>query len=158
MRVSQPMKLTLYVNRYVPELSEATEDRVEKAVDAIRDEARRILVRQATTKRITYEWREHGVYKKSKRGDAGKAWTARHYGDMAKTVRTVKKNEIIGQKYGSNMLQIRNIRLYAGNYEIWWAKQMEYGRGGWVGGRRSFLRPAIRKSAQRVREICRNGA
>lgn len=144
------MRLEFYIEKYIPELRNLALNRMEKAGNVIRDEARAIVNSHGTTKRTQHRWREHGPYRTGK--DAGKDWTARHYFDMEKTVRTVRKNQNYGTNWGVN-----NVRIYAGNREIWYAKQMEYGRGGWRGGRRSFLRPAIRRSAAKVKQVIENG-
>jgi len=139
------------IEKHVPWLVEAGMDRLEKAGDVIRDQARANLRNHS---KIHYKWREHGPYKTGK--SAGEDWTARHYYDMEKTVRTVRQyDEKIGlsRVFGRN----RNIRIYAGKKEIWYAKQMEYGRGGWKGGRRSFFRPALNRTRNQVRGIIENG-
>jgi len=86
-------------------------------------------------------WKEHEEYKTGK--SAGKYWTVRHYREMVHTIRVVRKHNETS----------RDVRIYAGNKKTWWAIQMEYGRGGWKGGPRSFLRPAIRSSIPQIKAI-----
>jgi len=80
---------------------------------------------------------------------AGKLWTGRQVGAMRETIRVVERY----QKYGKMIAKFGNVRVYAGNKETWWAVQMEYGKGGWVDGRKSFLRPALRESKSKIQMI-----
>jgi hypothetical protein len=73
----------------------------------------------------------------------GQFWTEREIGAMKATIRVVVKNDSTS----------RNVWIMAGNKKTWWAIQMEYGRGGWKGGRKSFLRPAIAQSTAEVKNI-----
>ena len=91
-------------------------------------------------------WKEHEAYKKG--AAVGKYWTARHYRAMVHTIRVVRK-------YNETS---RDVRIYAGNKKTWWALQMEYGRGGWKGGAKPFLRPAIRSSIAQIKVIIESGA
>jgi HK97 gp10 family phage protein len=79
-----------------------------------------------------------------------KFWMEREVGAMRKTIRTVEKT-------GEKGLVSREVRVYAGNKKTWWATQMEFGRGGWKGGRRSFMRPAIKATNVEVKHILENG-
>ena len=79
-----------------------------------------------------------------------KFWMEREVGAMRKTIRTVEKT-------GEKGLVGREVRVYAGNKKTWWATQMEFGRGGWKGGRRSFMRPAIKATNSEVKHILENG-
>lgn len=81
----------------------------------------------------------------------GPAWTEREAGAMRRTIRVVEKN-------GENGLVGRDVRVYVGNYKTWYAVQMEYGRGGWKGGARPFLRPAMQSSKSKVQAILESGA
>jgi hypothetical protein len=51
----------------------------------------------------------------------------------------------------------RNIWIMAGNYKTWWAVQTEYGRGGWKGGAKAFLRPAMAKAPATIKAILEGG-
>jgi len=95
---------------------------------------------------IQESYKEHGEYKT---GDsAGRHWTVRHYRSMVHTIRVVTKKDS----------ESRDVRIYAGNRKTWWALQMEYGNAGWKGGRKSFLRPAIRSSIPQIKIIIESGA
>ena len=124
----------------VPGLRKAGMNRLRKVAENIRDSAKGELRAQ-----ISETYKQHGAYKTGQ--SAGKQWTARHYGGMLGTLRVVELYD------KSN----RNIRVYAGNKDVWWAKQMEYGRAGWKGSRKSFLRAAIRKTKSRNEGIIKNG-
>ena len=79
---------------------------------------------------------------------AGKSWTARDAGSLKKTIRVVEKRE----KYGAGIAfsKARNIRVYAGNYNVYYAKIVEY-----MG--KAFLRPALNSSKGEIRSILENG-
>jgi hypothetical protein len=75
---------------------------------------------------------------------AGKTWTAREAGALLKTVRVVKK-------HGSNA---RNVRVYVGNYEVYYGKIFEYSvppKG------HAFFRPAISQSKSGMKNIIERG-
>ncbi len=110
--------------KYDVKIEKVCMDRLENAAKAIRDDAKSNL-----SGKLKGDWPEHGPYKSG--AYAGKAWTARYHGAMANTIRYVRRDDK------------KNIWIMAGNNETWWAVQLEYGRGGWKGGRRSFMRPAI---------------
>ena len=118
----------------------ATMDRLEAAGKIVRDDAKRILAPQ-----LKGNWREHGPYQS---GDyAGETWTARYKKKMLDTIRVVRKHTDTS----------RNVWIMAGEYNSWWAIQMEYGRGGWKGGRRSFMRPALKGAAAAMKNVIENG-
>jgi len=118
----------------------ATMERLESAGKIVRDDAKRILSPQ-----LEGHWREHGPYKSGPY--KGATWTARYKKKMLDTIRVVRK-------HGDPN---RNVWIMAGNDDTWWAIQMEYGRGGWKGGRRSFLRPALRGAAAAMKNVIENG-
>jgi hypothetical protein len=95
-------------------------DRLEAAARIIRDDAKRILQSQIKGPPVT-------------RHEQKKPWMERDPGALVATIRIVRK------KGDPN----RNIWIMAGNYKTWWALQTEYGRGGWKGGKKSFMRPAM---------------
>jgi hypothetical protein len=70
---------------------------------------------------------------------------------MAKTIRVVEKK-------GLGLHAGPNVRVYAGNYKTWWAKQMEYGRGAWKGGAWPFMRPAITGSKAQIKMVLETGS
>ena len=139
------------------QIETAAMDRLEGAAKIIRDNAKTILQGQ-----MKGGWREHGPYRRFRAtriineqkvkvmtpysGGSGPAWTARHYEDMIKTIRTHRDDDE------------KNIWILAGNYLTWWAVQMEFGLGGWVGGRKSFLRPAMEGSASQIKGYLEGGA
>jgi hypothetical protein len=69
---------------------------------------------------------------------------------MVDTIRVVRK-------HGSSE---RNVWVMAGNYNTWWALQLEYGRGAWMGKAKSFLRPALNaaSSNSKIKGILEGGA
>jgi len=136
--------------QYDKEIINASLDRVEAAAIVIRDKARVIL-----SGKLKGNWKEHGVYKRywrkgNPKGEwipyTGSSWTAREKGAMVKTIRVVRKP-------GKN-----NVWVMAGNYNTWWAVQLEYGRGAWRGGAKSFIRPALAGSKDEIRVALEGGA
>lgn len=140
----------------IPGLRKVGMDRLEKAAGIVQLNA--ILKLKGL---INETYPEHGPYKrhwmkaKPKIGreagwsesSGGSPWTARHYRMMAQTIRVVRKRDP----------NVRNIWIMAGNYVTWWALQMEYGRAGWKGGAKSFLRPALKGSTLQIIAILESG-
>ena len=89
------------------------------------------------------------VYKKGPY--AGQIYTARDMDIMAKTIRVVEKK-------GLGLHSGMNVRVYAGNFKTWWAKQMEYGRGAWKGGAQPFMRPSISGSKSQIQAVLESGS
>lgn len=118
----------------------ATMDRLEAAGKIVQVDAKRILTGQ-----LKGNWTEHGPYQSG--ANAGATWTARYKKKMVDTVRVTRK-------YGDTS---RNIWIMAGNYDTWWAIQMEYGKGDWKGGKWSFLRPALKGAASAMKSVIENG-
>lgn len=122
------------------EIARATIDGLEAIANKIRDDAKTILkqkISASKTPKITRPVYKRGVY-------AGQAWTAREPYALVDTIRVVKKRD-------SNE---RNVWIMAGNKVVWWAIQTEYGRGGWKGGAKPFLRPALKQMIKaRVEKI-----
>ncbi len=83
------------------------------------------------------------IYKRGKY--AGKPWTARDAGALKKTIRVVEKK---GE--GTGFAQLRNIRVYAGNYLVYYAQVVEYNG-------RAFMRPALNSSKAEIKNILENG-
>lgn len=83
------------------------------------------------------------IYKTGKY--AGQPWTARDAGALKKTIRVVEKRET-----GTAIMKTRNIRVYAGNYLVYYAQIVEYNG-------RQFLRPALNSSKAEIRNILENG-
>jgi hypothetical protein len=110
-------KFNLDLSKYDSEFLEAALDRVEKAANVIRDDAKPIL-----RAKLKGNWTEHGPYRTGK--NAGQIWTERYKQEMVKTIRTVRSRD----------KSKKNVFVMAGNYKTWWALQMEYGHGDWKGG------------------------
>jgi hypothetical protein len=119
----------------------ATMERLEACGKIVQADAKRILAPQ-----LEGHWKEHGPYQSGPY--AGATWTARYKKKMLDTVR-------VSRKYGDT--SSRNVWVMAGNYDTWWAIQMEYGRGDWKGGKRSFLRPALKGAAAAMKSVIENG-
>jgi hypothetical protein len=128
------------ISEKIPELRLAAMDRVERAAEIIRDNAKDILRSKLSGPPISHPPYKTGKY-------AGKYWTEREAGAMVKTIRVVRKHESTE----------RNVWIMAGTKKTWWALQMEFGRGGWKGGPRSFLRPAINRSIAAIKQMLLNG-
>ena len=136
-----------------------TMDRLEVAARVIAADARQIL-----GGKLKGGWKEHGPYKsyfrkhrstRHGRGQPrervfyeGDSWTERRHRALVATIRVVRKNDS----------SCRNIWIMAGNYNVWWALQTEYGRGGWKGGAKPFLRPAMKNAPSSCRGILEGGA
>lgn len=84
------------------------------------------------------------IYKTGKY--AGQPWTARDEGALKKTIRVVEKKE----KFRTILIEMRNIRVYAGNYLRYYAQIVEYNG-------KQFLRPALNSSKSEIKSILENG-
>jgi len=111
-------------------------DRLEAAARIIRDDAKRILKSQIKGPPIT---------RPGKQGQP--VWEERDPGALVETIRVVRKKDSTS----------RNIWIMAGNYKTWWALQTEYGRGGWKGGAKPFLRPAMANAPSAIKGILESG-
>ncbi len=109
-------------------------DRLEEGAKLIRDDAKRILQSKIKGPPVT----RHGQKE---------VWMERDPGALVATIRVVRKK---GDP-------TRNVRIYAGNYKTWWALQTEYGRGGWKGGAKPFLRPAMAKAPSTIKGVLEGG-
>lgn len=135
-------------------------DRLEAAAQLIAQDAKRRL-----TGKVKEYWKEHGPYKRMrirvKRAEGvkygslvpyqsgeGAYWTERRHGELADTIRVVRKR-------GSSS---RNIWIMAGTSKAWWAIQTEYGKGGWRGGAKPFLRPALNGAPALIKGCLEGGA
>lgn len=116
------------------EFANAAMDRLRKAAHVIADKASANCP-VGTISRPMYKT---GPY-------AGKPWTARDAGALKKTIRVVEKKE-----QGAAILENRNVRVYAGNYIVYYAKIVEYAV-------KAFLRPALNASKGEIRNILENG-
>lgn len=133
-----------------------TMDRLEAAARIIAEDMKRILAPQLTgMQKITGKdstqyipWEEHGPYKTGKY--AGKGWTAREKKAMLRSIRVARKKD-------STSRDIRIVAGYWGDLSSWWALQLEYGRGEWKGGRKSFMRPAMAKAGAVIQTCLESG-
>lgn len=132
------------LQKYDGEFLAAGAARMTRAAIAIRDAAKR----HCKVGTIARPARKHFVFQGHLLSAAGGKdnWTERTPGAMRGTIRVVRK-------FGHESMQGWNIRVYAGNWKTWWALQMEYGFGGWKGGAKPFLRPAVHESESKVRDI-----
>jgi hypothetical protein len=109
-------------------------DRLETAAHIIANDAKRILQSKIKGPPVT----RHGQKE---------VWMERDPGALIDTIRVVRKKGDPG----------RNIWIMAGNYKTWWALQTEYGRAGWKGGAKSFLRPAMNNAPSRIKGVLESG-
>jgi hypothetical protein len=110
-------------------------DRLEAGARIIRDDAKRILAGKIKGPPVT-------------RPAKGPAWMGRTPGAMIETIRVVRRKDPT----------VRNIWIMAGNWAVWWATQMEYGRGAWKGGPKPFLRPAMHGAASAIKSVMESGS
>jgi len=145
-------KITWNTEAFQAECVNVTMDRLEVAAKQIADDARTFL-----TGKVKGDWQEHGPYKRRVIKSGGKrilssytadVWTARYHGDMAKTIRVVRKHDA----------NSRNVWIMAGNYKVWWALQLEYGFGGWRGKGKPFLRRAMANAPTKIKAAIEGGA
>jgi len=80
------------------------------------------------------------VYKKGKY--AGRVYTGRTAGALKKTIRVVEKKE----EYGTMFAKFRNVRVYAGNYIVFYALIVEKTV-------KAFMKPAFNRNKDRIRSI-----
>lgn len=121
--------------RYDGEFLEAGMDRLRKAADVVAERARTNCP-VGTVSRPVYR---SGPY-------AGQPWTARDAGALKRTIRVVEKH----QSFGTELARARNVRVYAGNFLVYYARIVEYAG-------RKFLRPAFEGSRSEIRNILENG-
>jgi hypothetical protein len=78
-----------------------------------------------------------------KRGPyAGQPWTARDAGALKKTIRVRQKLS----KSGKPLARKRNVRVYAGNFLVYYASIVEHAG-------KQFLRPALSQSTSQIKSI-----
>jgi hypothetical protein len=121
--------------QYDGQIARSCMERIRKAAEVIAESARKKSVIGTVTRPLKPGQPE---------------WMERSPGAMRDTIRTREKK-------GETGFVGRDVRVYAGNKKTWWATQMEYGRGGWKGGRKSFMRPALRATKSEVQNIIENG-
>ena len=116
------------------EIMAASLERLRKAAEVVADRAReRCPV--GTLSRPIYK---SGPY-------AGKPWTARDAGALRRSIRVVEKKQPHGYQFAGN----RNVRIYAGNYLVYYARIVEYAG-------KAFMRPALNASKRNIRNILEN--
>jgi hypothetical protein len=118
------------------EIASASMDRLRKAAEVIASSARSKCP-VGTVSRPIYK---SGPY-------ANQPWTARDAGALKRTIRVVEKHD----QEGATLAQGRNVRVYAGNYLVYYAKIVEYAG-------KKFLRPALDSSKDAVVSILKGGA
>ena len=121
--------------QYDGQIAKSSMERIRKAANVIADAARA----NCTVGTITRPLKPGQPY-----------WMEREPGAMRKTIRTVEKS-------GAKGLLGRDVRVYAGNKKTWWAIQMEYGHGGWKGGAKPFIRPAMRGAPAAIKVAMEGG-
>jgi len=117
--------------KYDEQFERASLERLVEAAGAVADAARSNCP-VGTISRPIYK---RGPY-------AGQPWTARDAGALKKTIRVRQKTS----KSGKPLKRKSNVRVYAGNYLVYYARIVEYAG-------RAFLRPAIWNSLGRIRQI-----
>ena len=117
--------------KYDEQFERASVERLVEAAEAIA-EAARSKCPVGTVSRPIYK---RGPY-------AGKPWTARDAVALKKTIRVRQKHG----KTGKPLKRKSNVRVYAGNYLVYYARIVEYAG-------RAFLRPALWNSLSRIRQI-----
>ncbi len=113
--------------------------RLEAAADLIVEDAKRILKSKIAASSA------EPVTRPSKEGDP--IWMERTPGALVETIRWVRKRG-----------DTRNIWIMAGNFKTWWAVQTEYGRGGWKGGAKPFMRPAMKNAPLMIKSVLESGS
>jgi hypothetical protein len=79
------------------------------------------------------------------------SYDERYPGSMVKTIRV---RRLFNDVYGMGVqVGHRNVWIMAGNYNTWWAIQLEYGRGGWNGGAKPFIRPIMRRADSYMKAV-----
>ena len=116
-----------------------TMDRLEVAAQIIAEDMKRILASKINPKHPPYAITRH---------NQPQIWMERDPGALIATIRVVRKKDSAS----------RNIWIMAGNFKTWWALQAEYGRGGWKGGPRSFMRPAMKNAGNAIQTALEGGS
>ena len=112
-------------------IENATIERLVEAAEAVADSARRNCP-VGTLSRPMYK---RGPY-------AGKPWTARDDGALKKTIRVRTKLS----KSGKPLKRNSNVRVYAGNYLVYYASIVEHAV-------KPYLRPALWSSQSKIKSI-----
>jgi hypothetical protein len=118
-------------DRFDGEIEGATIERLVEAAEAVAAAAR-AKCPVGTFSRPIYK---RGPY-------AGKPWTARDAGALKKTIRVVRKRS----KSGRPLKRKSDVRVYAGNYMVYYASIVEHAG-------KAFLRPALWNSRSQIKQI-----
>lgn len=117
--------------RFDAAFEEVAMDRIEEAAEAIAAAARA----RCPVGSITRPIYKRGPY-------AGKPWTARDAGALKRTIRVRRKLS----KSGRPLKRKNNVRVYAGNYLVYYARIVEYAG-------RAFLRPALWNNRSKIKQL-----
>lgn len=145
------------LQKYDGEFAAAGMKRLVRAAEVIRDEAKR-RIKVGTVTRVPGRKMMRMKDGRMVASTMPPKWMERTPGEMKKTIRVVQKYDF-STTFLKNLANMEgddspaNVRVYAGNFNDWWALQMEYGYGAWKGGAQPFLRPAIYGSQSRIRAI-----
>ena len=134
-------EIKLNFEQYDNIIANSSMDRMRAAATLLKDTMKNNCYRSYKNRRPVYK---SGPY-------AERAWTGRDMELMADTIRVVELNQ---RKPG---LDSCNVPVYAGNWKVWWATQMEFGRGGWKGGAHPFMRPAIASCKSQIQTVLESG-
>jgi hypothetical protein len=122
-------------NQFDAEIENVAIERLVKAAEVVKVQAQR-LVPVGTITRPIYK---SGPY-------AGLEWTRRDAGALKKTIRVVQKQS----KSGRPLMRKRNVRVYAGNWLVYYASIVEY-----TG--KAFMRPALTAAHADMMSIIKEG-
>lgn len=117
--------------RFDAAFEEVAMDRIVEAAEAIAAAARA----RCPVGTITRPIYKRGPY-------AGKPWTARDAGALKRTIRVRRKLS----KSGRPLKRKNNVRVYAGNYLVYYARIVEYAG-------RAFLRPALWNNRSKIKQL-----
>lgn len=118
-------------DRYDAQFEQAAIERLVEAAEAIADSARGFC-RIGKLSRPVYR---RGKY-------AGRSWTAREAGALRKTIRVRQKHG----KSGKPLRRRRDVRVYAGNYNVYYAQVVEFAV-------QAFMRPAVWNTTPKIKQI-----
>ena len=117
--------------KYDSEFLDASMDRLRRAAKVIAGDVRE----RCPVGTISRPMYVEGMY-------AGKSWTRRDAGALKRTIRVVEKHE----DFSHEIHRDRNVRVYAGNYNVYYAQIVEYNV-------RRFMHQGLNAGKARVRAI-----
>jgi len=118
-------------DRYDALFERAALDRLMEAAEAVAAEARA----RCPVGTVSYPIYKSGPY-------AGRSWTARDAGALRKTIRVRQKLS----KTGKPLKRKSDVRVYAGNYNVYYARIVEFAG-------KTFLRPALWNMRAKIKQI-----